>query len=81
MEDYNRLAEDLANYLEAKLPDVDIAVKMEAAEYISNRVFRFLQDALFERDRDWRQSLKSQQRNFNNELDRLRRRYRGESNG
>ena len=81
MADYNRLAEDLNTYLNAKFPDVDLDVKMEASEYISNRVTRFLQDALWERDKEWRQSLKSQQRNFNKELEMQRRRYRGENNG
>lgn len=81
MVDYNRLAEDLNTYLNAKFPDADLAVKMETSEYISNRVTRYLQDALWERDEEWQRSLKSQQRNFNKELDRLRRRYKGESNG
>lgn len=73
MVDYNRLAEDLNTYLNAKFPDVDLTVKMETSEYISHRVSRFLQDALVERDKEWRQSLKSQQRHFDKEIDRLRR--------
>lgn len=81
MTDYDRLVEDIALYLTEKLPTEDNAAKMEVSEYIGNRVSRFIQSALIERDREWQRSLKSQQRHFDHELDRLRRRYRGERNG
>lgn len=62
MAEYNRLAEDLNTYLNAKLPDVAESTKMELSEYISNRLFRFLQDALWERDEEWRRAMKAEYR-------------------
>lgn len=78
MQDCDRLAEDIFNYLSAKLPNMDKATEMEVSEYISNRVGRFVQGALFERDRAWDKQLRSQQRFFNKEIDRMYRKHRGE---
>lgn len=78
MQDYDRLAEDIYNYLSAKLPNMDKAAEMEVSEYIGNRVSRFVQSALLERDRMWDKSLRSQQRFFNKEIDRFHRKHRGE---
>lgn len=78
VQDYDRLAEDIFNYLSAKLPNMDKATEMEVSEYIGNRVSRFVQSALLDRDRQWDKTMRSQQRYFNKEVDRLYRKHRGE---
>lgn len=54
-----KLCEDLESYLESKFATLPIPEKKEIAAYISNKFSILLADALEERDRQWRTSLRS----------------------
>lgn len=81
MSKYDELANDLANYLAAKLPAMDEATTMEVSEYISNRVQRYTASVVEDVNRDWRQYMKSQARYTQKEFDRLRKLARGNNDG
>ena len=55
---YNKYAEDLQKYLVAKFPYADASTLTEVAEYITNRTIRLTSEAILDRDKDWKQSLK-----------------------
>lgn len=74
---YDDLASDINRYLSGKFPNAEEATAMEVSEYISNRVSRFLMGAIEERDREWRQSMKSQERHFDKMIATMRRTSKG----
>lgn len=81
MSKYDEFANDINLYLTVKLHDLDAATKMEVSEYISNRINRLIVSLIEDNNRAWDRSLRSQQRNHNKEMDRLRRLYRDKNDG
>ena len=56
----NGYVEDLQKYLASKLPDVDAHIAMEIVEYIGCRTSRLLCEAVDDRDKEWKRSLRQQ---------------------
>lgn len=50
--------DEINEYLDAKLPDIQVDKKLEISAYLSSKVSTLVLDALYERDREWREQLK-----------------------
>lgn len=55
----NGYVEDLQKYLASKLPDADVHIVMEIAEYIGCRTSRLLCEAVDDRDKEWKRATKT----------------------